>query len=187
MCSMYADDPEGNAPTVSVRIENATDRHIVLVGSHGSCEGNVPVYSIDDVAMNPSFPAIGCKTARTEECLGGVQGCSQDPGPFVVIAPGGSHDAPSWNGRIVETTQMPDGCAKGMCPSSCYLRLDAPEGSYRFRAKARACTPGASCACDPLEGSACVTDYGSLGDDVELEASAMLEYPGSSSVVLIFE
>ncbi len=125
---------------------------------------------------NPDYPITGCETIE-----------------ITAIAPGSSISL-SWKPLIYEHVQMPAACYAGDAQDHdfCTQALTAAAGTYTFtglaRTGAKGCSQYNACACEgPVQGTCTADEYNLEATGDYLTATAVVDYPTSAYVELIFE
>jgi hypothetical protein len=184
------DEPPAG-PEVTITLRNERAEAIFVTAPFFCADAHL---RIDSNGMPPGQWPLGACTPRCTSIVADMCECPEvcEIPSLVRIEPGASHEI-AWDGALfVEHLLDPVCNACGVAPD-CRLGVSAPEGMVLVSATAASaaseCTDAkgapVACECAADEGS-CMLD-GTVADPQELGAQALLEYPGTTALELVFE
>lgn len=180
---------EGSEVTISLRNDRA---EAIFVTSHFDCaEAHLRIDSNDDPAgrwpLDQCAPTCASIIADACAC---PEACMQPR--LLRIEPGASH-AIVWDGALWVDHELAADCnACGVAPD-CLLGVTAPASMYLASAAASSaasdCTDeaGRPVACECADGEDSCLLVGNPADPGELGAQALLDYPRTTSLELVFD
>jgi hypothetical protein len=176
-------------PEVMITLRNERAEAIFVTAPFFCADATV---RIDSNGMPPGLWPLGACTPRCTSIVADACECPEDceiPA-LVRIDPGASHDV-TWDGALFVEHLLDPACnACGVAPD-CRLGVSAPDGMVLVSATAASsasdCTDpeGAPVACECPAGGSCPLD-GTVADPTELGAQAVIDYPGTTAVELVF-
>lgn len=191
-CEDFADEAPGDG--VTVRFRNARTENIFL-GAQSGCGEVAPFQVLDASGASLPFQLSGCGfNCEDLQQHDGI--CAADCAlpPVYYIEPGGVLDL-AWDGRVVETVDMPGSCfhlARGG-DSECEQRAVAAAGDYTLAGQAflqaENCDYNGStqCACAPTPDGSCRLDGPANVAGAPIAATGALSYPDQGVVEIVFQ
>ena len=184
-CQPFFDEDAG--PTVSIDVRNETAEPIYLVIS---LQSPVTIRGPDGTTVHWTAGAwpLSCETLMQGVQFCGICGCNERT---FRITPGGRWST-TWEGLTLERVTLPDGCwDQGACGPDCLVARAPDVGLWTFEVAA---STGITCSEGPCEcaetlpdGSCVIFDDMVLHDESIRTETAALDYPGATSVELVFE
>ena len=189
VCETFEDTTE--ASPLSVRVTNDTIANIYVTADDCDTTPYPDLFDADGKALvyrNHGNCGFTCEMLQSGPPVCTAEACAAPP--VVVIAPGGSFEMGTWNGTVLDSTEMPLACHFEPFDDrgSCDQRIAAPAGDYEVGVRIYSAIEciGESCSCDFVDGSCQIPFEAAVVGEPRVQKVAVT-HPGDDVVDVVIQ